>query len=944
MIRHCIALVVCVLSLSQVFGGLPTSWPHERSDISPDPEITWATLPNGLRYAVRPNAEPQGRISLRFLVHVGSLHERENEQGLAHFLEHMAFRSAENHEGGSIVEKLQRLGIGFGPDNTAFTTYDYTIYHLELPNTDPDTLKTAFNVFRIYADGLTFDQDVIDIERGVVLSEMVTRDTPGARAGIATGAFIYPQSRTINRQPIGTEYHIRKMRTKQFEEFYDAWYRPERMLLTVVGEIETETVSDLIEEVFGSLIARGAPRDEPSLKNDELPAADQPLIGMHRDPASVGLGLTLTHVSSPPVGPNNQADLLNDITTALAFNMLQNRISKQSRDRGSSYGNPQVHYGSQLKGWRLSSLSLPTKIMAWRLVVRAADQELRRGLLHGFTETELSTAKKDFSTYYQQAVRAASTMSSEPIATSIANTIAYDQVYSSAQITNELIQPILDAATLESCHEALKAAWGDQKPRLFISAHNSFNTGTDEIAEAYDYSRRIEVLPPVDHGIPTFGYTDFGPKGELLEENYVEDLDLTLTRFANGVRYNFKQTDFEANNIHINLRVGSGRLTLSQDTPGLDYLANYGLLSGGLGKHDSNEMSDILNGHIISLNFSVESDAFVFSANCAPRELTLTLQTLSAILTDNAYRPEAMRTARSGFGSLYEQLNSNPGGPIFSLAPRVMTGGDTRFGVPNYSILYSRTLEELREWVEPAFRHGPIEVSIVGDVDFQTATEAISTTLGALPTREDRDPREADLVAIPRADKNTSVSSIDAKLGQVGVAYYWPVHKIEDVHEERRLGLLGGVVEDRLRKRVREEFGAAYSVTTHFISIDGFPHQNFFTTYTDVEPTRANEISKLIRDEITAMRREGITKDEFERTKQPFLARRKVHLRTNRYWGYTVLRDAQQRDDRLASARDRASDSEAIDHAEIQALLERYFDLTTVFKFQTIPQKYPANQ
>ncbi len=944
MIRPCLALIVCVLSLSEVFGGLPSSWPHERSDIDPDPDITWGVLPNGLRYAIRPNAEPQGRISLRFLVHVGSLHERENEQGLAHFLEHMAFRSAENHEGGSIVEKLQRLGIGFGPDNTAFTNYDYTIYHLELPNTDPDTLKTALNVFRIYADGLTFDQEEIDIERGVVLSEMATRDTPGARAGIATGAFIYPQSRTINRQPIGTEYHLRKMRAKQFEEFYDAWYRPERMLLTVVGAIETEAAANLVEVVFGSLQGRGATRDEPALRNDELPVSAQPLIGVHRDAASVGLGLTLTHVSSPPPGPNTLAGMASDINTSLAFNILQRRISKQSRERGSSHGTPHIQYGSHLKGWRLSSISLPTKIMAWRLVVRAADQELRRALLHGFTETELRTAKKYFSTYYQQEVRAASTMSSEQIATTLANTIAYDQVYPSARITNEIIQPILDRANLESCHEALKAAWGDEQPRLFISAHNSFNIGIDEIAEAYRLSRRIEVLPPVDHGIPSFGYTDFGPQGKLVEENHVADLDLTLSRFANGVRYNFKQTDFEANNILINLRVGSGRLSQSQDTPGLDYLANYGLLSGGLGKHDKNELSDIMNGHVISLSFSVESDAFVFSANCAPRELPLTLQTLTAILTDNAYRTEAMRTARSGFGSLYEQLNSNPGGPIFSLAPRVMTRGDTRFGVPNYSILYSRTLAELKEWVEPAFRHGPIEVSIVGDVDFQTATEALSSTLGALPTRNERDNDEADLVAIPRANQKTSVSSIDAKLGQVGVAYYWPVHEVEDVHQERRLGLLGGVVEDRLRKRVREEFGAAYSVTTRFNRIDGFPHQNFFTTYTDVEPARANEISDLIRNEINAMRREGITKDEFERTKQPFLAHRKVHLRTNRYWGYTVLRDAQQRDDRLASARNRSSDSESIKHAEIQTLLERYFDLSNVFKFRTVPQKYPPNQ
>lgn len=944
MFRLCIALVVCVLSLSQAFGGLASSWPHERSDLAPDPAVTWATLPNGLRYAIRPNAEPQGRISLRFLVQVGSLHERENEQGLAHFLEHMAFRSSENHEDGSVVEKLQRLGIGFGPDNTAFTTYDYTIYHLELPNTDPDTLQTALNVFRIYADGLKFDQQEIDIERGVVLSEMATRDTPGARAAQAAGAFLYPQSRTTIRQPIGTEYHIRKMHAKQFEEFYDAWYRPERMILTVVGEIETEAVSQMITDIFASLIARGAPRPEPPLKTNELPESARPEIGIHRDPGSVGLGLSLSRVTFMPPAPTDYAGLKRDVNTSLAFHMLQKRINKLARERGSSHGNPQVYYGSQINGWRISSLSLPTKIMAWRLVVRAADQELRRGLLYGFTATELRTAKKNFSAYYQQEVRAASTMSSVQIATALANSIAYDQVYSDAEITQENIQPLIEGATLESCHQALRDAWGSQTPRLFISAHDSFTVAADDIAEVYAYSRQIEVLPPLDEGLPTFAYTDFGPKGELIEENYVEDLDLTLAQFSNGVRYNFKQTDYEANNIQINLRVGSGRLTQSKDKPGLDYLANYGLLSGGLGLHDNNEISEILNGHVISLSFAVGSDAFIFSANCAPGELTLTLQTLTAILTDIAYRPEAMRTARSGFGSLYEQLNSNPGGPIFSLAPRVLAGGDTRFGVPHNTILYRRTLAELQEWVDPAFKNGPIEVSIVGDVDFATATEAISQTLGALPTREDRNNDEADWVTIPPADPDPVISPVDAKLGQVGVAYYWPVHEIKDVHQERRLGLLGRIVEDRLRKRVREEFGAAYSVTTHFIGIDGFPHQNYFTTYTEVEPTRANEISDLIRDEIHAMRREGITKDEFERAKQPFLARRKIDLRTNRYWGYTVLRDAQQRSDRLSSARDRASDSAAITHAEVQSLLEQFFDLSAAFKFRTVPQQYPGNQ
>ena len=178
-------------------------WPELESDLPPDPALVRGMLPNGLRYLILPNAEPKEKISLRLLVRVGSLHENDDERGLAHFVEHMAFRGTKAFPAGSMVAALQRLGIALGPDSTAFTSYDHTIYHLELPDTREATLREGLRAFREYADAVTFDAKLIEQERGVILNEMASRDTPEARAYDANFAFLWPGSREIRRKPIG---------------------------------------------------------------------------------------------------------------------------------------------------------------------------------------------------------------------------------------------------------------------------------------------------------------------------------------------------------------------------------------------------------------------------------------------------------------------------------------------------------------------------------------------------------------------------------------------------------------------------------------------------------------------------------------------------------------------------------------------------------------------
>jgi zinc protease len=255
-LRRPTLVVVAFVLCSSLRAG---PWPEVKSDLAPDPLVDWGVLPNGLRYAVRHNAEPKGRASLRLLVAAGSIYEREGERGMAHFIEHMAFRGTREHPNGGLTAELQRLGVGFGPDTAAFTFWDHTIYQLELPDTSEATFREALGVFREYAQDISFDPALIDRERDVILNERDTRDTPNARAADAELELLWPNSPQVLRKPIGLPENIREFTQVQFLDFYDAWYRPERMAVIVAGDVDPEAVARLIKSAMGGLAARGPP-------------------------------------------------------------------------------------------------------------------------------------------------------------------------------------------------------------------------------------------------------------------------------------------------------------------------------------------------------------------------------------------------------------------------------------------------------------------------------------------------------------------------------------------------------------------------------------------------------------------------------------------------------------------------------------------------------------
>jgi zinc protease len=913
-----------------------SAWPDLETDLPPDPALIQGTLPNGLRYLIRRNTEPRDRVTLRLVVAVGSLQERDDERGIAHFVEHMIFRGTRSHPGDSLVNALQRLGIGFGPDNTAFTFYDHTIYHLELPDAGDAALEQGLSTFHEYATEATFDPALIERERGVVLSEKATRDTPGYRRGEANLAFLWPGSLQSRRPVIGVEQTLHALTRDQFVSFYDAWYRPERMAVIIVGNIEPDTARRLVEKTFSDLTARAPARDEPTAV---IPAdASRPDIRILQDSATIGLGLAFQHPRARPTAPDTHDMRVARLHRSLAFAMQQQRLNRISAELGDALVSPHVAIETFVPGWEVASFSAAGRIDHWRELASTLEQEHRRAILHGFTQAELDRARLSFIQALETNIRISPTRRSESYAAELVELLLTANPVCTPEATRDDLAGPLAEATLDDCNRAYREAWERAALHVFISANPYFHETDATVAQVLNESRHTEVPARNTAAEEPFAYTDFGPAGKITRDEIAADLDAHLARFANGVRFNFKPTDFEADTVNIFVRVRGGRLTTPSIMPGLDLLAGYAFTAGGLGRHSVAEIGDLMIGHNVGMNFYLEPDAFVFNARSSRRDLLLCLQLISAYITDPGFRPESLRDARATYGSLLSSLDSSPGGPIRQYAERHLLGNDARFGIPGDRNFYNRSLPELETWLKPALATAPIEMSIVGDTTWEDASAAVAQTLGALPDRATsaRPPHlPPPSFARPRREPELYVAA--GRLKQSAIAWFFPAEDAGDYHSERRCELLAGLIEERIRHRLREELGSAYAPNASFISYDALPKCSYLIVYAEVDTSRAPEAVAALRKELDAIRKSGFTEDEFLRVKTPFLRERTDHLRNNGYWGHTVLLDAQERPYRLEAARNRNEDTASITRADVESLVSKYINRRKGFLFIAEP-------
>ncbi len=718
----------------KVAASTDNRFPHETSDLKPDPAAVWGSLDNGLRYVILPHRGQPGRASLRLYINIGSAVEDDDQQGMAHFLEHMAFNGTRNFPAGESLKYFQRLGMAFVAHTNAATGLDSTVYKLELPRVEDELTRQSLTFFRDVLDGMNLDEHEIEQERRVILSEMLARNSANYRSTVAGLQFALPDSKYSRRMPIGTTDCIRGMSRKQFIDFYETWYTPARATIVAAGDLDANSMRQLIEQHFQDAKARRGEKTNPSFGKITSGQGVAARLHTEKDASATTISLSINRPHSPE--PDTAARQRKEIVCALANLMLSTRFEKLAGAPGTCIQNGTASFSETFGFVDQTSAAVVCESKQWAAALRLLEQEVRRAAQYGFTDDEFVRAKAAATAFAQSQADGAETRQPAELADAIVQSLSDKHVFTHPSDDASLVKNMLTDLAKEECHEAFRQSWDSPDVRVFVQGNLELDgDSTKKILSVYGISRLLPVAAPVAADSIQFAYTDFGPVGKIVSRRQHDDLGIVQAVFANKVRVNVKKTPFESNGVRVLVSVGGGLLQAPIDKPGLAQFTNAVFMTGGLQAHSLDEVNRIVSSKHVGLQFGVADDSFQLGGRCAPAELETQLQLTAAFVTAPGYRPEAALQQQKFYDGFYSQLEHTPEGIVERDIKRFMRSGDVRFGFPDREAMRKLSMDDVKAWLEAPLREGYLEVAIVGNVDPDKALGLVAKTFRALSTR-----------------------------------------------------------------------------------------------------------------------------------------------------------------------------------------------------------------
>ena len=905
-------------------------------DLNPDPAARFGQFDNGVRYALFQNAVPQGRASLRFAVRTGSFNETETQRGLAHFLEHLAFNGSAHFPQGTLVEYFQRLGMSFGGDTNAFTSFDRTEYQLELPDAKPETVEKALALFADYGGGLLLAPEAIEKERGIILSEERTRDSVDLRTWKAENQFLLPNSILSERLPIGTIDVISHAPRSEIANYYDTWYRPENIIVVAVGDFDLTAVEIQLKNALAGLKARAPARPPTSLGRVVQPGVT--VAKFHSEAGASSVNVAIESVAAYNQELDTAERRIKRLKRGLALMMLDRRFGAMAEREGAVFTSGSADVSEQFDFVRTASVRLSCTPAQWHEALGVAEKELRRALVYGFDEAELREAVAGVRNSLVQAEQTSATRPSPGIAEALVASLIDHEVFTTPADNLKLYSAALDRVTVDDCVAALRAEWDEQAGRsIFVSGNLERPGSEQEILAAYEASRATEITARPKSAELSFAYGDLPPRGEVTDRQAVTDLGVTLLTFKNGVRLNLMPTHFEAGRILVNVRFGGGLLTEPKDKPGLSRAATGIFVGGGLGRHSIEDLQRLVTGRTVDFSFAVGGDAFSLSGTTDGQNLEFEFELLRAYFIDPGFSTEALRQFQLGMEQTYAEQKHNVEARLAASVPGLLAGGDSRFCLPDKEELFARTCDEVRGWLAPQLATGPVEIALVGDFDPDAAIAIVSKTFGTLPPRTAKPNYGDERRIVMPATTLEKTFSVPTEIARSVVEVVWPATDRLEAHRTRRLNMLAVILDDRLRLKLREQMGSTYSPKASADLSDTFSGYGYFFAQAAVNPSRAREVSDAIKQVAADLAKDGVTEDELQRAKQPVLTGMRTSERQNQYWLNNILESASEQPQRLAWARDRYADTEAVSKADIDALAKQFLPAARASVFISAP-------
>lgn len=920
----CIALLVALLfSVSCASTKVSDS-----QSLPTDPAVLSGKLENGMSYFIQRNEEPANRIMLQLVIRAGSNMEEDDQQGVAHLLEHLAFNGSENFEPQELVSYFESIGMNFGADVNAYTSFDETVYMLEVPADDPTMLDTGMLVFHDWACGLTLSQEELDKERGVVVEEWRLRRGLNGRINDTQIPLLLKDSRYAERLPIGKMDVIQNIPRQRVVDFYEKWYRPELMSVVVVGDVEPEKIEELIQEVMGDIPASEKPIERETYS---VPMQTKPVVQIMRDPEQpYQLIQILEQVKNQPITTVEQ--IKESIITQIASSIFNMRLSEISQSADSPWIDAAIANQFITHNTAFHMLGLVPLNNQFDKGFNTLLEEFLRYKKFGAIQGELDRAKENILASAEQSWKNRDKINSSQLASDIVNSIVTGDTLVSVEEMYKLYQKIIPTITLEEVNEVAATWFKNLGTILFaVIPENTANFPSQEelLAQWQNFKPSKPLEPYTEDKVEGDLMAVPSQQGSVSYEGTLPGTDILSYKLSNGATLLLNQTDFKHNEILFNAVSKGGLSQLSdKDFPSGAFAVSYNDLSG-LNGFTPTDLQKKLAGKKVSLYTYIGNYNEQLSGSTTTQDLETLMQLIHLQFTAADFTDTAWANLMNN-ATLQAQSHGSQPNDVFSDKIIQILYGDNIRKQP----LTTQLLEKVNpQTAEEAFIQrfadaGDFTFIFTGDFNQEEVLELAATYLATLPATNSQEKAIWREPEFPKGINKAVVKKGLEEQSQVFIAFGGSLPTVEPstaYQESEMLSMLQNLLDLRLREVVREEKGGTYNVNVS-ASMELYPQRSFMVEILfGCQPGREQELTDAIIDEVENLRKNLVDQSYITKLQEAYRRSKETALKTNSYWA-TMAGSAVLRDFSTTAIADAATIPSMVTPQAMRQLAQRYLD------------------
>ncbi len=890
--NHFKTLIFCALWCVMIFSQLVATAQETKvegsleSVVPTDSNVRIGTLENGMKYYIRQNSKPENRVELRLVVNAGSILEDDNQRGLAHFIEHMAFNGTKNFKKNELVSYLQSIGVEFGADLNAYTSFDETVYMLPIPTDNPELVEKGLQILEDWAHQVEFTEEEIDKERGVVIEEWRLGRGANQRMLEKWLPIYLKDSRYAERLPIGTKEVIENASYETVRKFYQDWYRPDLMAIIAVGDVDPDEMEQKIKDQFGNIPAKENPRERMYY---DVPGHEETYVVFAKDEEASFTQIQLIYKKEKEEEKGSLADLRQQIVYQCYNGMINQRLNelRQKADPpfifgGTSYGDGIARTTSEYSSFAAVGEGGVLKGL------RTLLEENERVLKYGFTPGELERFKKNLLTRYEQAYNERDKTESRRLVQEYINNFLEDEPIPGIEFEYEFLQKILPTIELEEINKLAKQ-WITDDNRVVIV------TGPDKEGLEYPTEQDIrnlleevetaEIAPYEDKLAGAQLMPEKPQAGSVESELKLKDVEITKLTLSNGIEVYLRPTDFKNDEILFSAYSEGGHSLYPDEMHITASNAGQMMAQSGISEFSATDLQKLLAGKNASASAYISTYSEGMNGDCAPKDLETMLQLIHLSFTQPREDKEAFQSAIQRNKMLFGNLMANPNFYFSDQVSRIMTQNHPRAGgFPTPEEMDKVELDKVHGIYKERFANAAdFKFFFVGNFDIEEMKPMLAQYLGSLPAEKGAEESYKDLGIRPpegKVEKVINKGTDPKSLVQIRFTGEFD----GDRYEAYLLDALAEVLNIKLIEILREEKGGVYGVgASGFTS--RIPYKNYsFNISFPCGPENVDQLIAATFEEIENIVKKGPTEEDVAKVKEQQKRSREENLEQNRYW------------------------------------------------------------